>query len=112
MKRKASCAAAPTVPVLAWKPRDDRFQRATTRVPLNYRDLGGTQISIVVISQNAVGPWPGRLPASQPLLAVPVDPERRAGPPAGPARRGHLAGPPPGGLKGSGGRTVASGAHR
>jgi hypothetical protein len=109
----AVSAAAPTVPVLAWKPCDDGFQCATARVPLNYRDPGGAQISIAVISHEAAGPGPGRLPASQPLLAVPVDPGRLVARAVGPAhRRDHLAGPPSGGLKRSGGRPVASGAHR
>jgi hypothetical protein len=106
-------AAAPTVPVLAWKPCDDGFQCATARVPLNYRHPRGAQISIAVISHEATGPGPGRLPASQPLLAVPVDPGRLVARAAGPAhRRDHLAGPPSGGLKRSGGRPVATGAHR
>ena len=60
----AVSAAAPTVPVLAWKPCDDGFQCATAQVPLNYRDPGGAQISIAVISHKATGPGPGRLPAS------------------------------------------------
>lgn len=109
----AVSAAAPTVPVLAWKPCDHGFQCATARVPLNYRDPGGAQISIAVISHKATGPGPGRLPASQPLLAVPVDPGRLVARAVGPAhRRDHLAGPPSGGLKRSGGKPVASGAHR
>ncbi|HEY3958027.1 MAG TPA: alpha/beta fold hydrolase, partial [Streptosporangiaceae bacterium] len=52
----AVSAAGPAVPVLAWKPCDDGFQCATARVPLNYRDPRGTQISIAVISHKATGP--------------------------------------------------------
>jgi pimeloyl-ACP methyl ester carboxylesterase len=52
----AASAAAPTVPVLAWKPCDNGFQCSTARVPLNYNDPRGTQISIAVISHKATGP--------------------------------------------------------
>ncbi len=48
--------AAPAVPVLAWKPCDHGFQCATARVPLNYRDPRGAQITIAVISHRATGP--------------------------------------------------------
>jgi pimeloyl-ACP methyl ester carboxylesterase len=51
-----TAAAARAVPVLAWKPCDDGFQCATAHVPLNYRDPGGAQISIAVISRKATGP--------------------------------------------------------
>jgi pimeloyl-ACP methyl ester carboxylesterase len=44
--------------VLAWKACDDGFQCATARVPLNYSDPHGTQISIAVISHRATGPGP------------------------------------------------------
>jgi len=55
----AVSAAAPAVPVLAWKPCDGGFQCATARVPLNYRDPRGAQISIAVISHQATGPGSG-----------------------------------------------------
>jgi hypothetical protein len=55
-ERAAAVSAAPAVPVLAWKPCDDGFQCATARVPLNYRDPRGAQISIAVISHKATGP--------------------------------------------------------
>lgn len=51
-----TAAAAPTVPVLAWKPCDDGFQCATARVPLSYRDPRGAQISVAAISHRATGP--------------------------------------------------------
>lgn len=47
--------AGPAAPALAWKPCDDGFQCADARVPLNYRDPGGAQISIAVISHPATG---------------------------------------------------------
>jgi len=50
--------AAPTVPVLAWKPCDKGFQCASAHVPLNYNDPHGAQISIAVISHLATGPGP------------------------------------------------------
>jgi pimeloyl-ACP methyl ester carboxylesterase len=56
VKSAASTAAA--VPVLAWKPCYDGYQCATARVPLNYKDPDGTQISIAVISHRATGPGP------------------------------------------------------
>jgi pimeloyl-ACP methyl ester carboxylesterase len=46
------------VPVLAWKPCDDGFYCAAARVPLNYSDPRGAQISIAVISSRATGPGP------------------------------------------------------
>jgi pimeloyl-ACP methyl ester carboxylesterase len=54
----AARPAGPAVPALAWKPCDDGFQCATARVPLNYRDPRGTQISIAAISHLATGPGP------------------------------------------------------
>ncbi len=54
----ASKSAEPAVPVLEWKPCDDGFYCATARVPLNYSDPHGTQISIAVISSRATGPGP------------------------------------------------------
>jgi pimeloyl-ACP methyl ester carboxylesterase len=55
----ARAPAGPAVPVLAWKPCDDGFQCASARVPLNYRDPRGAQISVAVISHRATGPGPG-----------------------------------------------------
>jgi pimeloyl-ACP methyl ester carboxylesterase len=59
----AASAAAPqpgrpATAVLAWKPCDNGFYCATARVPLNYRDPRGAQISIAVISSRATGPGP------------------------------------------------------
>jgi pimeloyl-ACP methyl ester carboxylesterase len=48
--------AGPAVPVLAWKPCDHGFRCASARVPLNYKDPRGRQISIAVISHRATGP--------------------------------------------------------
>jgi pimeloyl-ACP methyl ester carboxylesterase len=54
----ATKLAAPAVPVLNWKPCDDGYQCASARVPLNYSDPHGAQISIAVISHRATGPGP------------------------------------------------------
>jgi pimeloyl-ACP methyl ester carboxylesterase len=54
----ASQPAEPAVPALAWKPCDHGYQCATVRVPLNYSDPRGAQISIAVISHQATGPGP------------------------------------------------------
>jgi pimeloyl-ACP methyl ester carboxylesterase len=51
-------SAAPAVPVLAWKPCDDGYQCAIARVPLDYSDPRGAQVSIAVISHRATGPGP------------------------------------------------------
>jgi pimeloyl-ACP methyl ester carboxylesterase len=48
--------AAPQVPVLHWASCDNGFQCATARVPLDYRQLRGTLISIAVIRHLATGP--------------------------------------------------------
>lgn len=79
MKREVSRAAAPSgmtgvsaVPVLAWKPCDDGFQCVTTRVPLNYRDLGGAPTSITVISRKAAGPGRRRNTARRVSLILPA----------------------------------------
>src|SRR5580693_4854639 len=50
--------ARPAVPALAWKPCDKGFYCATARVPLNYSDPRGAQLSIAVISSRATGPGP------------------------------------------------------
>lgn len=77
------------------------------------QEVSRAPISIAVISNKATGLGPGRLPASQPLLAVPEDPGQLGARAVGPAhRRDHLAGPPSGGLKHSGGSPVESGAYR
>jgi len=52
----ASGLTGAAVPVLAWKPCDNGFQCATARVPLNYKDPRGAQLSIAVISHRATGP--------------------------------------------------------
>jgi pimeloyl-ACP methyl ester carboxylesterase len=49
-------AAAPRVPVLRWQACDGGFQCATAKVPLDYRQPRGTQISIAVIRHKATGP--------------------------------------------------------
>ena len=54
----APVSAGPAVPVLTWKPCDNGYYCATARVPLNYGDPRGTQISIAVISHRATGPGP------------------------------------------------------
>jgi hypothetical protein len=50
--------AGPAVPALDWQPCDGGFQRATAKVPLNYADPHGTQISIAVIAHLAAGHGP------------------------------------------------------
>ncbi|MGH3223651.1 MAG: alpha/beta hydrolase, partial [Streptosporangiaceae bacterium] len=54
----AAKPAVPAVPVLNWKPCDDGYQCASVRVPLDYSDPRGAQISIAVISHRATGPGP------------------------------------------------------
>jgi pimeloyl-ACP methyl ester carboxylesterase len=54
----ASKPAGPAVPVLDWKPCDHGFYCATARVPLNYNDPRGAQLSVAVISSRATGPGP------------------------------------------------------
>jgi pimeloyl-ACP methyl ester carboxylesterase len=54
----APASAGPAVPVLTWKSCDTGYYCATARVPLNYRDPRGPQISIAVISHRATGPGP------------------------------------------------------
>ena len=55
----AAESAGAAVPVLDWKPCDDGFYCAAARVPLNYSDPHGAQISIAVISSRATGPGAG-----------------------------------------------------
>jgi pimeloyl-ACP methyl ester carboxylesterase len=45
----AAGSATPPVPVLHWRSCDGRFQCATARVPLSYRDPRGATISIAVV---------------------------------------------------------------
>src|SRR5690242_11716901 len=51
----ATASATPQVPVLNWTSCDNGFQCATTRVPLDYQDPRGRQISIAVIRHLATG---------------------------------------------------------
>jgi pimeloyl-ACP methyl ester carboxylesterase len=55
-RASTATAAAPRVPVLHWQACDGGFQCATAKVPLDYRQPRGTQISIAVIRHQATGP--------------------------------------------------------
>ncbi len=55
-RASTATAAAPQAPALHWQACDGGFQCATAKVPLDYRQPRGTQISIAVIRHQATGP--------------------------------------------------------